>query len=187
MSEEQKNANPVSEEEIEQQSEVSEEAAAAECEPAAEPEVVPEQEGPTAEQQLAELSDKYMRLAAEFDNYRKRTARERDSLTAFVVSDTVSRFLPLLDSLQLADAHREGSPEEILKGLDKVLEGLSATLASIGLTEIDTSGEFDPNLHNAVMHVEDETLPANSIAEVFQKGYLYKDKVVRPAMVKVAN
>jgi molecular chaperone GrpE len=68
-----------------------------------------------------------------------------------------------------------------------VLEGLSATLASIGLTEIDTSGEFDPNLHNAVMHVEDETLPANSIAEVFQKGYLYKDKVVRPAMVKVAN
>ena len=118
MSEEQKNANPVSEEEIEQQSEVPEEAAAAECEPAAEPEAVSEQEGPTAEQQLAELSDKYMRLAAEFDNYRKRTARERDSLTAFVVSDTVSRFLPLLDSLQLADAHREGSPEEILKGLD---------------------------------------------------------------------
>ena len=139
--------------------------------------VQPEPEQPSLEQQLAEQNDKYMRLAAEYDNFRKRTARERESLTAFVVSETVQKFLPVLDSLQLADAHREG----------KVLEALNATLASLGLTEIDTSGEFDPNLHNAVMHVEDESLPKNSIVEVFQKGYLYQGKVVRHAMVKVAN
>lgn len=71
--------------------------------------------------------------------------------------------------------------------MDKVLEALNATLASLGLTEIDTSGEFDPNLHNAVMHVEDESLPKNSIVEVFQKDILYQGKVVRHAMVKVAN
>ena len=149
--------------------------------------VQPEPEQPSLEQQLAEQNDKYMRLAAEYDNFRKRTARERESLTAFVVSETVQKFLPVLDSLQLADAHRDGNPEDILAGLDKVLEALNATLASLGLTEIDTSGEFDPNLHNAVMHVEDESLPKNSIVEVFQKGYLYQGKVVRHAMVKVAN
>ena len=103
------------------------------------------------------------------------------------MSETVQKFLPVLDSLQLADAHRDGNPEDILAGLDKVLEALNATLTSLGLTEIDTSGEFDPNLHNAVMHVEDESLPKNSIVEVFQKGYLYQGKVVRHAMVKVAN
>ena len=144
-------------------------------------------EQPSLEQQLAEQNDKYMRLAAEYENFRKRTARERESLTAFVVSETVQKFLPVLDSLQLADAHRDGNPEDILAGLDKVLEALNATLTSLGLTEIDTSGELDPNLHNAVMHVEDESLPKNSIVEVFQKGYLYQDKVVRHAMVKVAN
>ena len=136
---------------------------------------------------VSDGNDKYLRLAAEYDNFRKRTARERESLTAFVVSETVQKFLPVLDSLQLADAHRDGNPEDILAGLDKVLEALNATLASLGLTEIDTSGEFDPNLHNAVMHVEDESLPKNSIVEVFQKGYLYQGKVVRHAMVKVAN
>ena len=149
--------------------------------------VQPEPEQPSLEQQLAEQNDKYMRLAAEYDNFRKRTARERESLTAFVVSETVQKFLPVLDSLQLADAHRDGNPEDILAGLDKVLEALNATLTSLGLTEIDASGEFDPNLHNAVMHVEDESLPKNSIVEVFQKGYLYQGKVVRHAMVKVAN
>jgi len=104
-----------------------------------------------------------------------------------VVKETVQKFLPVLDSLQLADAHRDGNPEDILAGLDKVLEALSTTMTAMGLTEIDTSGQFDPNLHNAVMHVEDDTLPKNSIAEVFQKGYLYQDIVVRHAMVKVAN
>ncbi len=152
---------------------------------APEPEQQPEQ--PTLEEQLAEQSDKYMRLAAEYDNFRKRTARERESLTAYVVKETVQKFLPVLDSLQLADAHRDGNPEDILAGLDKVLEALSTTMTAMGLTEIDTSGQFDPNLHNAVMHVEDDTLPKNSIAEVFQKGYLYQDIVVRHAMVKVAN
>lgn len=152
---------------------------------APEPEQQPEQ--PTLEEQLAEQSDKYMRLAAEYDNFRKRTARERESLTAYVVKETVQKFLPVLDSLQLADAHRDGNPEDILAGLDKVLEALSTTMTAMGLTEIDTSGQFDPNLHNAVMHVEDDTLPKNAIAEVFQKGYLYQDIVVRHAMVKVAN
>ena len=153
-------------------------------EPAAAPE--PTQQ-PSLEEQLAEQSDKYMRLAAEYDNFRKRTARERESLTAYVVKETVQKFLPVLDSLQLADAHRDGNPEDILAGLDKVLEALSTTMVAMGLTEIDTSGQFDPNLHNAVMHVEDDALPKNSIAEVFQKGYLYQDTVVRHAMVKVAN
>ncbi|MBQ2697316.1 MAG: nucleotide exchange factor GrpE, partial [Clostridia bacterium] len=164
-----------------QEEELSEETA----EPAVEPETAeaaPEQPAvPTAEEQLAELNDRYMRLAAEYDNFRKRTARERESLTAFVVCDTAARFLPVIDSLQLAEAHKNGKPEDILAGLDKVLEALTTTLKSIGLEEIDTSGEFDPNWHNAVMHVEDESLPANAIAEVFQKGYKYQDKVVRHA------
>ncbi|NLT58254.1 MAG: nucleotide exchange factor GrpE [Clostridiales bacterium] len=142
---------------------------------------------PTVEQQLAELGDRYLRLAAEYDNFRKRTARERESQSAFVVCETVAKFLPLLDSLDQAAAHREGDTEAVREGLEKVLQVLRDTLAQLGLAEIDTTGAFDPNLHNAVLHTEDETLPQNTIVDVFQKGYLFGDRVVRHAMVSVAN
>ncbi|MPM50557.1 Protein GrpE [bioreactor metagenome] len=136
-------------------------------------------------EQLAALDDKYMRLAAEYDNFRKRTAKERDALTGFVVRDTAAKFLPVLDSLNIAISG--GGDEAVTAGLTLVSRSISDVLTSVGIEEIEASGTFDPNMHHAIVHIDDPTLPENSVVEVLQKGYKYKDIVIRHAMVKVAN
>ena len=138
-------------------------------------------------QMLAESSDKYLRLAAEYDNYRKRTAKERESLYSAAKADTVKPFLDVYDNLiRGAAQYAEGDPNRT--GLEMICKQFVEVLAKLGVTEIDALGKpFDPQLHNAVMHVEDEEIEESTVVEVFQKGFLMGDKVLRFAMVKVAN
>jgi len=127
----------------------------------------------TQAEELEELNDRYMRLAAEYDNYRKRSQREREAMTAYVVSDTVARFLPLLDSLEIAGKYKDASAEAVHEGLERVLRAMSDILAGLGLVEIDTSGTFDPELHNAVLHMEDKELPEHDCRGAAKGVYLW--------------
>ncbi len=137
--------------------------------------------------ELNECKDKHLRLAAEYDNYRKRTAREKDALYGDATAAAVSAFLPVYDNLERALAS-ETQDEAYRKGVEMIFTQLCETMAKLKVEEINPQGEkFDPNLHNAVMHVEDENFEENTVAEVFQKGFKIGDRVVRHAMVKVAN
>ena len=142
------------------------------------------------EAELAELNDKYMRLFAEYDNFRKRTAKEREGLVADASCDTLAQILPVLDNLERAAQYNtEDSAETPMgKGLELTLKSFAETLSKLGVCEIEALGKsFDPNIHNAVMHVDDDTLGENEVVEVFMKGYAKGDKVLRHSMVKVAN
>ncbi len=142
------------------------------------------------EAELAEANDKYVRLCAEFDNFRKRTAKERESVYADAVCDAISQILPVLDNLDRAAQYNTEDVSEtpVGKGLELTRKSFVETLEKLGIREIEAEGKpFDPNLHNAVMHVEDESLGENQVAEVFMKGYAKGDKVLRHSMVKVAN
>ena len=132
-------------------------------------------------------SDKYLRLMAEFDNYKKRSAKERENIYTDVRVDTVSKFLPVYDNLERA-LKAETSDEAHKKGVEMTFNQLLDVFKKLGVEEIESVGKtFDPNLHNAVMHVEDEALGENEIVEEFQKGFKVNDKVIRFSMVKVAN
>ena len=136
---------------------------------------------------LAAEQDKYLRLAAEYDNYRKRTAKEKESLWTDVKADTAGAFLPVYDNLERA-LNQPTEDAAYKKGVEMTMVQFNQTLEKLGITEIPALGEkFDPNVHNAVMHVEDESLGENEVVEVFQKGFKLNDKVIRFAMVKVAN
>ena len=136
---------------------------------------------------VADVNDKYLRLAAEYDNYRKRTAKEKESIYGDAKADTIKPLLAVYDNLERgiaqydeADVHRQG--------LELILRQFSEALTKLGITEIEAKGQpFDPEKHNAVMHVEDEEAGENTVVEVFQKGFMLGDKVLRFAMVKVAN
>ena len=131
--------------------------------------------------------DRFLRLAAEYDNYRKRTAKEKEALWAQAKADTAVAFLPVYDNLERA-LKQETADEAYKKGVEMTMNQLKEVFSKLGITEIDALGKpFDPNLHNAIMHVEDENLGENTVAEVFQAGFMLGDKVVRFAMVKVAN
>lgn len=134
-----------------------------------------------------ELYDKYLRTLAEYDNFKKRTAKEKDELYSFAVADTLEKLLPVLDNLErAADAAEEKSP--LADGVKMVLKQFFETLEKMNVAAIAAvGGEFDPMLHNAVMHVEDDSVGANTVVEEFQKGYKYKERVIRHSMVKVAN
>ena len=135
---------------------------------------------------LAAAEDKYLRLAAEYDNFRKRTAKERENLFADVYADALAVFLPVIDNLERAAQYSDG--ESVTKGVAMTLKSVSASLEKLGVTEIEALGKpFDPALHNAVLHVEDESVGENVVVEVLQKGYRKGDRVLRYAMVKVAN
>ena len=135
------------------------------------------------QRQLAEANEKYLRLAAEYDNFRKRSAKEKSEAYSEAYSDAVTAFLPLADSLFTAAGL---SPDD--EGIAALNKQLSDILTRINVSEIESDGkEFDPNLHNAVMHVDDEEKGENEIVEVFQEGFKYGEKVIRFAMVKVAN
>ena len=135
---------------------------------------------------LAAAEDKYLRLAAEYDNFRKRTAKERENLFADVYADALAVFLPVIDNLERAAQYSDG--ENVTKGVAMTLKSVSESLEKLGVTEIEALGKpFDPALHNAVLHVEDESVGENVVVEVLQKGYRKGDRVLRYAMVKVAN
>lgn len=154
---------------------------------AAEPETEAAPQQPDTAQQLKAAEDRYMRLAAEYDNFRKRSARERDALFADVRSDTVVKFLPVYDNLLRAIAMTpEGDPGR--KGIEMTLAQFETVLTKLGVTPIEALGQsFDPALHNAVMHTEDPEQGESVVVEEFEKGFKMGDKVIRFSMVKVAN
>ncbi|MBQ3557117.1 MAG: nucleotide exchange factor GrpE [Oscillospiraceae bacterium] len=136
---------------------------------------------------LAEQEDKFLRLAAEYDNFRKRTAKEREALWTEVKANTAAAFLPVYDNLERA-IKQETADEAYKKGVEMTMNQLKEVFTSLGIEEIPALGQtFDPNLHNAVMHIDDENFGENEIAEVFQAGFRCGEKVIRFSMVKVAN
>ena len=140
--------------------------------------------------ELAELTDKFMRISAEYENFRKRSAKEREGIYSDACFEVLGQILPILDNLERAAQYNTEQTAEspMGKGLELTLKSFIETLAKLGVCEIEAVGkQFDPNFHNAVMHVEDETVGENEIVEVFMKGYAKGDKVLRYSMVKVAN
>ena len=142
------------------------------------------------DEQIADLTDKLTRHMAEFDNYRKRTEKEKSAMYEIGAKDVVEKILPIVDNFErgLQSVPEEKKDDPFVDGMDKIYKQMMSTLEGIGVKPIEAVGqEFDPNFHNAVMHVEDEELGENVVAEEFQKGYMYRDSVVRHSMVKVAN
>ena len=152
-----------------------------------EPEKEEKSEAEKLKEQYDALNDKFLRTLAEYDNFRKRSQREKDSIYTDAVCDTAAKILPVVDSFERALSF-ECSDTEFKKGVEMINNTLKEVMTSLGITEIDAVGnEFDPNTQNAVMHVEDDSVGEGIVVEVLQKGYLIKDKVLRHAMVKVAN
>jgi molecular chaperone GrpE len=140
--------------------------------------------------QIEELQDKLIRQMAEFDNFRKRTEKEKAQMFEIGAKSIIEKILPVIDNFErglgaISEEEKEGA---FAQGIEKIYKQMVNSLEEAGVKEIDAVGkEFDPNLHNAVMHAEDEDLGENIVSDVFQKGYLYKDTVVRHSMVKVVN
>lgn len=144
------------------------------------------EENEKLKEELDNTKDRLLRLTAEYDNYRKRTIKEKEGIYSDAYVDVLKEIVPILDNLERAVA-ADGNIEDLKKGIEMTIKGCQDSFAKLGVEEIDTSGEFDPNVHNAVMHIEDENLDKNVIAEVFQKGYKKDEKIIRHTMVKVAN
>lgn len=136
--------------------------------------------------QVETLKDRLLRLTAEYENYRKRTAKEKEGIYTDACADVLKEVLPTLDNLERAYV-ADGSVEDLKKGIEMTMKGLQSSFEKLGVEEIPVDEGFDPNLHQAVMHVEDENLDKNVVAEVFMKGYKKGDKVIRHTVVKVAN
>ena len=174
------------EEILEEQSEPVQEAEPQADAAVEEPEGAPEETGPSAEEALIP-KEQFLRLAAEYDNYRKRTAREKENLWTEAKADTVQAFLPVYDNLERA-LKQDTADEAYKKGVEMIMAQMKEVFAKLGVTEIEAQGQpFDPNLHNAVMHIEDENLGENTVAQVFQAGFMLGENVIRFAMVQVAN
>lgn len=139
---------------------------------------------------IEELTDKYKRTMAEFDNFRKRTEKEKAAMYEIGAKDIIEKILPIVDNFErgFQTLSEEEKAAPFADGMDKVYKQLMKALEEAGVKPIEAVGnEFDPNFHNAVMHVEDETLGENVVAEELQKGYMYRESVVRHSVVKVAN
>ena len=182
---------PEQQEPVEQQAEVQTEPQAEQTQPQGEAQsesadpLLTELE--SLKDQVAQQEDKYLRLAAEYDNYRRRTAKEKDSIWNDAKADAAVAFLPVYDNLERA-LKQETADEAFKKGVEMTMTQLKTVLEKLGITEIPALGQtFDPNLHNAVLHVEDENFGENTVCDVFQAGFQLGDKVIRFAMVKVAN
>lgn len=136
-------------------------------------------------EKFEELNDKYMHVVAEYDNYRKRAQKEREVVYADAYADALSELLPIVDNLERAITF---TGDKVVEGVQMTLNQLNASLEKLGIESFGEAGEnFDPNIHNAVMHSEDESLGENVITDVFQRGYRKGDRIIRFAMVKVAN
>ena len=138
------------------------------------------------ENELEALKDRLLRLSSEYENYRRRTDKEKEGIYTNACEDILKRILPVLDNLERA-AVVEGDLDDIKKGIDMTIRQFIDALEKLDVVEIDATGEFDPNVHQAVMHNEDEAFGVNQVAEVFQKGYKRGDKVIRHTMVRVVN
>lgn len=140
-----------------------------------------------AREELEATKDMLLRTAAEFDNYKKRTEREKLSTAEYAKASVMKTLLPILDNADRAAEYEPGT-EQYNKGIEMIVKQLSTLSSKLGLVEIGTVGEqFNPEIHEAIMHIEDENLGENTVAVVLQKGYKFGDTVVRPAMVQVAN
>lgn len=142
------------------------------------------------DEQIADLTDKLTRQMAEFDNYRKRTEKEKSAMYEIGAKDVIEKILPVVDNFErgFVTVSEEEKENPFVQGMDKVYKQLMTVLEGLGVKPIEALGqEFNPDLHHAVMHVEDEEAGENVIVEEFQKGYMYRDSVVRYSMVKVAN
>lgn len=160
------------------------------AETAEEPNEQEEKENPqkALEDEIAAWKDKYMRLAAEYENYRKRTSNEKLSIYDDATAKAVTELLPVADSMQMALANLKDSDPEILKGIELVSNQLDKSFEKLKVEGYgDIGDEFDPNLHNAISKVESEELGENQLAQIFQRGYKIGDKIIRHAMVQVAN
>ncbi len=139
------------------------------------------------QKELEETKDKYLRTMAEYDNFRRRSQKEKEGVYTDAVSDCINEILPLIDNLERAAA-AEGDAAKVQEGLQMTAKSTDALLAKLGVEAFGAAGDrFDPEIHNAVMHVEDESLGENVIVDVFQKGYRRGDHIIRYAMVRVAN
>ena len=144
------------------------------------------EEAKKAAEEAADAKDKYLRLAAEYDNFRKRSQKEKDGIYSDAVSDTVNEILPIFDNLERAAIYEDA--QKVAEGLAITAKSIDQMLSKLKIERFGAVGDtFDPNLHNAVLHVEDAELGEGVIAEVFQTGYRLQDKIIRYAMVKVAN
>lgn len=142
------------------------------------------------DEKIEELTDRLTRQMAEFDNFRKRTEKEKSQMYEIGAKDIIEKILPVVDNFErgIAAVPEEEKSNPFAEGMEKIYKQLMTTLEEIGVKPIEAVGqEFDPDFHNAVMHVEDEEVGENIITEEFQKGYMYRDSVVRHSMVKVAN
>lgn len=167
-----KESKPEQEEKLEQEEAVSEK----------------EQEENPLEKELADTKDQLLRVTAEYANFRKRSEKEKNESFAFATAKAVGEILGVVDNLERALSNELEDYDGLKKGVQMTYDGLMTSLEKLGVTVYGEVGEqFDPNFHNAVMHIEDDNLDANVITDVFQKGYKINDKVVRPAMVKTAN
>ena len=138
------------------------------------------------EAQLKEEQDRALRVMAEYDNFRRRSKAEKDSVYSDAYADAILEILPIIDNLERAEAY--GSSEDVNTGVAMILNAAREALKKMGVEEIAAEGcEFDPNVHNAVMHIDDDNLGENVIAQVLQKGYRRGDRIIRYAMVQVAN
>jgi len=142
------------------------------------------------DEEIANLTDQYRRAMAEFDNYRKRTDKEKAAMYGLGAKDVVEKILPVVDNFErgLSQIPEEGEPDPFMQGMQAIYKQFMTVLDGIGVKPIEAVGKtFDPAFHNAVMHVDDDTLGDNVVVEEFQKGYTYADQIVRYSMVKVAN
>ncbi len=142
------------------------------------------------DEKIEELTDRLTRQMAEFDNFRKRTDKEKSQMYEVGAKDVIEKILPVIDDFErgFGTVSEEDKSDSFVQGMEMVYKKLMTTLEGVGVKPIEAVGkEFDPNFHNAVMHVEDENFGENIIAEEFQKGYMYRESVVRHSMVKVAN
>ncbi len=140
------------------------------------------------EKKLLELNDKYLRTLAEYENYRKRSTKEKEDAWANSKANVLAELLPVLDNFDRALSNKEASLEDYQRGVEMIYNQFMETIKKLGVESFGEPGDsFDPNIHNAVMHADDENEPENSITDVFSKGYKLGDKILRPAVVKVVN
>ncbi|MBZ9688182.1 nucleotide exchange factor GrpE [Clostridium estertheticum] len=145
-----------------------------------------QEENEKLENEVIAIKDKFLRTMAEYENFRKRTVKEKEGIYTDACADVLKEVLPVLDNLERA-LSVEGSGDDLRTGVEMTVRQFNDAFNKLGVEELAPEGEFDPNLHNAVMHVEDEQYGANEIVEVYQKGYKRANKVLRHSMVKVAN
>ena len=189
--EENQNVNEVQEEQVETVEEATQNAEDV-VEKAEEVEVAEEENEEAkkladAEAKAADYLDRWQRLMAEFDNYRKRSEKEKADSYDYAVSNTIAELLPVIDNFERA-LKVESTDKSLFAGVEMIYKQIIGLLEKMHVTPIEAVGkEFDPNLHNAIMHIDDEAFGENIVAEELQKGYLYKEKVIRHSLVKVAN